>query len=129
PEATIAALEACQARGARLWLLAGGHDKQAPLEGLAQAVTRHAAGAALFGAARERIAREGRRARRDFPTGQCETLGEALAWCWEQSRAGDAILLSPACASHDQFVDFAARGETFCRLVAELVARESALAV
>jgi UDP-N-acetylmuramoylalanine--D-glutamate ligase len=49
-----------------------------------------------------------------------DSLDHALDWCWRQSRPGDSILLSPACASLDQFRDYAERGETFTRLVGTL---------
>jgi len=56
---------------------------------------------------------------------RCDSLAEALDWCWRESRAGDTILLSPACASYDQFRDFEARGVAFCELVQTLAARQA----
>jgi UDP-N-acetylmuramoylalanine--D-glutamate ligase len=55
-----------------------------------------------------------------LPSTRCETMDEALSWCWMHSRPGDAILLSPACSSHDQFRNFRQRGEAFKRMVAAL---------
>jgi UDP-N-acetylmuramoylalanine--D-glutamate ligase len=48
------------------------------------------------------------------------TLERALAAAREAAAPGDVVLLSPACASFDQFVSFEERGDTFRRLVLEL---------
>ncbi len=47
------------------------------------------------------------------------TLERAVAGARAAARAGEVVLLSPACASYDQFTDFEARGEAFRRLVLE----------
>jgi len=50
----------------------------------------------------------------------CRSMAEAVSWCFSQSRAGDAVLLSPACASFGMFHNFVERAEVFCRAVQEL---------
>jgi UDP-N-acetylmuramoylalanine--D-glutamate ligase len=49
-----------------------------------------------------------------------QTLERAVAHAHELAQPGDVVLLSPACASYDQFRNFEERGETFRRLVEEL---------
>ena len=48
------------------------------------------------------------------------TLDRAVALAAAAARPGDTVLLSPACASFDQFADYAARGDAFRTLVEAL---------
>jgi len=51
---------------------------------------------------------------------QCGTLEVAVKKAAEMAKEGDVVLLSPACASFDQFKSFEHRGDVFCELVEEL---------
>ncbi|GLR47211.1 UDP-N-acetylmuramoyl-L-alanine--D-glutamate ligase [Sphingomonas astaxanthinifaciens] len=51
---------------------------------------------------------------------RAETLENAVKCAHEDSQPGETVLLSPACASFDQFRDFEARGDAFRRLVGDL---------
>ena len=55
-----------------------------------------------------------------MPVTNCETLENALNHAARDSQAGDTVLLSPACASFDQFRDFEQRGDRFKDLVGAL---------
>jgi UDP-N-acetylmuramoylalanine--D-glutamate ligase len=114
PESTIAALEALEGR---TWLLAGGSDKGIDLRPLSEAIVRLAAGAAFYGAVREALYRQVQSLRPDFPCVAMTTLDEALLWCSHHARSGENIVLSPACASRDQFQNYRARGAHFVELV------------
>ncbi|MBL4883887.1 MAG: UDP-N-acetylmuramoyl-L-alanine--D-glutamate ligase [Planctomycetaceae bacterium] len=48
-------------------------------------------------------------------------LQPAVNWCWENSQPGETILLSPACPSYDEFLNYEQRGDTFAHYVNELV--------
>jgi len=117
PEAAIAAL---QSLDEPIWLLAGGKDKGFDFGDLGAAVAEHAAGAAFFGSVREVLKGWVTARNPQFPCTTAETMAEALGWCWERSRPGDSIVLSPACASTDQFCNFRDRGEQFVELVRTL---------
>ncbi len=91
----------------RVHLILGGQGKGqafAPLRGKAFATY-------LIGADAERIEREAGGER-------CGDLATAVARARATAAAGDVVLLSPACASFDQFADFEARGRAFKALVA-----------
>lgn len=91
-------------------LLAGGVDKggdYAPLRPLVQSKVKQLI---LFGAAKEIIARALGSA---TDTLIVENLTEAVQAAAGTAGAGDTVLLSPACASFDQFRNYAHRGEVF----------------
>jgi len=122
PESTIAALEALDGP---LWLLAGGSDKGVDLGPLAAAIARGVRGAALFGAVRRTLARQVNERAPGLSMAAVQTMDEAVGWCWERSQPGESIVLSPGCASYDQFDNFRHRGERFVEVVSDLAARET----
>lgn len=110
PEAAMAALSAFSEP---VWILLGGHAKGGDYESLARGVATHARGVACYGRAGDMLAEQIAEHNANLPCFRGETLADALHWCREQSQWGDIILLSPACASFDQFRDYAERGECF----------------
>jgi UDP-N-acetylmuramoylalanine--D-glutamate ligase len=117
PESTIAALKALDMP---VWLMAGGKSKGFDFSPLAVEIVRRAAGAAFYGAAAEELRQQTAANNSRFTCTAVGALDEALQWCWTHSRPGEAIVLSPACASTDQFVNFFRRGERFVELVRAL---------
>ena len=59
------------------------------------------------------------------PTRLCVDMAEAVRWCAEQAQTGEAVLLSPACASMDMYRDYAHRAEAFVAAVRS-IEREAA---
>ena len=55
------------------------------------------------------------------PVRYAANMGEAVACAGEAAEPGDAVLLSPACASFDMFAGFEDRGEQFCAAVERLL--------
>ncbi len=122
PDRVAAALESFAGRP--LTLLAGGYDKGLPFDDLGRLVVERVGRLILFGAAADRLERAVAAARL-YPGPQPEVerapdLAAAVALAAEGAVAGDVVLLSPACASYDQFRDFEERGRRFKALVAEL---------
>ncbi|MHC4404141.1 MAG: UDP-N-acetylmuramoyl-L-alanine--D-glutamate ligase [Planctomycetota bacterium] len=120
PDSTIAALLALPNR---TWLLAGGADKGFDFRPLAARIVRRACGAVLFGAVRHQLRDDILAEASDFPAAAVESIDEALDWCLERSQPGDAILLSPACASYDQFRNYRDRAARFVQRARELNGR------
>lgn len=111
----VAALDEDPRFGAsRVHLIAGGYDKKVDLSGLARAAAR-CAGVYTIGATGPAIAAAvGAAGGRAI---ECGTLEKAVDVAKSRLSGGDALLLSPACASWDQFTHFEKRGEAFVKLV------------
>lgn len=117
PEAALAALLSVPGP---VWLLLGGVDKGGQFDNLLATAAVTARGVACYGAAGPLLCQRFQRLGGTCTTTCVDTLSTALVWCWQQSAAGDAIVLSPACASFDQFRNYEQRGESFCDLVSRL---------
>jgi UDP-N-acetylmuramoylalanine--D-glutamate ligase len=115
PAATLRALESFEDLG-RVHLIAGGYDKRIDLSGIAR-LAGQLAGLYAIGQVQESLATDGGTC--------CGDLGTAVRMAFERARPGDSILLSPACASTDQYPNFEHRGEHFVRLVRTTVAAPS----
>jgi UDP-N-acetylmuramoylalanine--D-glutamate ligase len=112
----IVALESFEGGGVHL--IAGGLGKNQDFSPLAEPVSERCRAVYLIGAD------SGELARALAPSGvalrRCGELERALAAAASSASAGDTVLLSPACASYDQFQSFEARGDRFRALVREL---------
>ncbi len=119
--AALAGLGADQAPG-RLAVILGGDGKGQDFAPLAAPLVRHARAVALIGRDAAAIDAAVGAALRDagIAVARHATLEAATAWCFAQARPGDAVLLSPACASLDMFRDYAHRAEVFADAVRAL---------
>jgi UDP-N-acetylmuramoylalanine--D-glutamate ligase len=116
PEAAERALSAYPP-GIRLIL--GGSRKMSSYAGLAsEAARRGVAKAYLIGEAADEIAEALADAGVRFSASR--TLEQAVVDAFEDAEPGEVVLLSPACASYDQFRDFEERGQRFRELVEAL---------
>jgi UDP-N-acetylmuramoylalanine--D-glutamate ligase len=111
--ATVAALSGLGADKApsKLVVILGGDGKGQDFAPLADGVRRHARAVALIG--RDADAIDAALADTGVPRERHASLEAAARWCFEQAREGDAVLLSPACASLDMFRNYAHRAEVF----------------
>ena len=57
-----------------------------------------------------------------------DTLEAATRWCFERAHAGDAVLLSPACASLDMFRNYPHRAQVFVDEVLALAGEQGEVA-
>ncbi|MBC3944470.1 UDP-N-acetylmuramoyl-L-alanine--D-glutamate ligase [Erwinia persicina] len=110
---TEAALNGLQVKGT-LWLLLGGDGKSADFSSLARYLQGERIRTYCFGRDREALA-----ALRPEIAVQTETMAEAVQQIAAQVQPGDLVLLSPACASLDQFKNFEQRGDLFAQLARE----------
>lgn len=104
-------------------LLLGGKDKGTDLTSLMEAARGTCAAIVCFGAARERMEAAAHDViGEDGPTiARAAHLEDALDAGIALAQPGQVVLLSPACASFDEFTSFEERGRVFKRLVAERI--------
>jgi len=113
--ATIAALRGLEQK---VVLIAGGEGKGQDFAPLAASVAERASRVLLIGRDAPLIARA--LAASGVPLQTCASLEAAVAEAARTARPGEAVLLSPACASFDMFRDYRHRGEAFAAAVGRL---------
>ncbi len=117
--ATVAALNGLGSNesGKRIWLIAGGDGKGQDFSPLREPALRFVKGVFLIGkdalTIRETLGE-------DISCTMSGNLEAAVKAAAQQAQTGDLVLLSPACASLDQFKDYVARAEAFASEVEEL---------
>lgn len=125
PSRTIAALS-CFGKeyDGRINLILGGYDKQIPFDELAEPVCTRRIRAFITGATGEKIYNAiTSSAFYDEKTAylvRCENFDKAVRAASAAALPGDIVLMSPACASFDEFDNFEKRGERFKALVAQI---------
>jgi UDP-N-acetylmuramoylalanine--D-glutamate ligase len=110
--ATVAALAGI---GRPVVLIAGGEGKGQDFTPLAPAVARYARAVVLIGRDAARI--EHALTKTGIPLEHARDMDHAVEAAQRAARDGDAVLLSPACASFDMFRDYRHRGEVFVAAV------------
>lgn len=114
-----AAIKGIQAMNRPTLLIGGGYDKGSSYDEWIQAFDGKVRYLVLIGATRENI-RDAAYRLGFTSVILCENLDEAVAVCADKAQPGDAILLSPACASWGQFDNYEQRGDRFKELVHNL---------
>ena len=122
--ATAAALAGLGA-GRKLVLILGGEGKGQDFTLLADPVARYARAVVLIGrdAPAIRTALQGR----EVTLLEAGSMAEAVNLATAQAHPGDAVLMSPACASFDMFDNYEHRARTFCDAVQELAIEQGAV--
>ena len=113
--ATVAALAGLDRKAV---LIAGGEGKGQDFSALAAAVRAHSSRVLLIGRDAPLIERALKTT--GVPLEHCATIEAAVQRAAESARAGEAVLLSPACASFDMFRDYKHRGDAFAAAVRAL---------
>jgi UDP-N-acetylmuramoylalanine--D-glutamate ligase len=113
--ATVAALSGMRQS---VVLIAGGDGKGQDFSPLRSAVAARARAVVLIGRDSEKIAQSIESS--GVPMQRAQTMEEAVRMSLAAAREGDAVLLSPACASFDMFRDYEHRGQVFVQAVKQL---------
>ena len=105
-------------------LIAGGHDKNIPFDGLAKEMQDHVKALFLVGETAEKIKDAVLSAPgydpASLPVTVLDDFRETVLAASAEAEEGDVVILSPACSSFDRFKNFVERGNTFRAIVEEL---------
>ncbi len=102
----------------RVVAIVGGKHKGGKFEDLARPLVEHGKAVVAIGEARPLI----RAALADvLPVVEAESLADAVHRAWDLALPDGVVLLAPACASFDMFVDYADRGRRFKEEVRRLI--------
>jgi len=115
PDAVLKGLTAFEDR--RIILLLGGYDKGSDFVPLVNAVAAGGVAPILFGVAASLIRSAFSVHAPGLDVASAGPMSEALTMAVERANPGDVVLLSPACASFDEFTDYEHRGRVFKELV------------
>jgi len=115
--ATVAALQGLARKPASLVLIAGGDGKGAAFDDLLPAVKGVVSTVVLIGRDAALIEAAVKPA---VAVEHASSMSDAVNKAFAAAKAGDAVLLSPACASLDMFKNYGDRGEQFCNAVEAL---------
>ena len=111
-----AAIQGIRAMTGKTFLIGGGYDKDSQYDEWIEAFDGKVKKLVLIGATREKIAECARR--HGFTeTVFADSLQEAVELCYAQAQEGEAVLLSPACASWGMFKNYEERGRVFKDIV------------
>ncbi len=114
-----AAIKGIQAMDRPTLLIGGGYDKQSSYEEWIEAFDGKVKYLVLIGQTREKIAETARKCGFEDIV-LADSLEEAVQFCADHAVSGDAVLLSPACASWGMFPNYEVRGKRFKELVNQL---------
>lgn len=118
-DSTITALKSFEPLH-NIWLILGGRDKGASYEVLLPYLKDRCKHVLTIGESMDKIERE----LGGFEVIRCGTLERAVEKAMKEALCGEVVLLSPACASFDQFKDYEERGRIFKRLVNARIFKE-----
>ncbi len=118
-----AAIKGIQAMDRPTLLIGGGYDKDSSYEEWIRSFDGKVRYLVLIGQTREKIAKAAR-ACGFHDIVMADTFEEAFRFCADHARPGDAVLLSPACASWGMFPNYEVRGNIFKELVRDLKAKK-----
>ena len=114
-----AAIKGIQAMDRPTLLIGGGYDKDSAYEEWINAFDGQVRYLVLLGQTREKIAKAAKACGFEDIV-MVDSLEEAVHFCAEHANPGDAVLLSPACASWGMFPNYEVRGKMFKELVYQL---------